>query len=121
MEPSQPKAANVDEYIARFPEATQERLELIRTVIKEELPSEAEEMISYAIPAYRLNGRPVVYFSAFEKHIGMYPLPKNTSKSFAEALKPHIYGKGTARFYLDQPLPIELIKEFVRYKLAEVA
>lgn len=118
MESPRPKAVDIDEYIAGFPPATQERLQQVRATIKAVMP-EADEVISYAIPTFKLNGRPVIYFSGFDKHIGLYPLPKSTSEKFAKELEPHIHGKGTARFYLDQPLPLELIKEYAQYKLQE--
>lgn len=119
MSSNEPKATTVDEYISRFPAATQERLQQIRGVIREVAP-EAEEIISYAIPAYKMPGKSVregVFFSAYDKHIGLYPLPKNGSAEFSKKLQPHIFGKGTARFYLDQPLPLDLIKQFVTYSL----
>ena len=119
MSPARPRAANVDEYIGQFPESTRMKLEQIRGLIRTAMPN-AEEVISYAIPAYRLNGRPVVYFAGYEKHVSLYPLPHDASKEFNDALKPHIAGRGTARFYLDQPLPLDLIKQFIEYKVGEV-
>ncbi len=107
------KAETVDEYLKQFPVETKERLEQIRTLIKQIAP-EATEVISYAIPAFKLpnQGRAFVYFSGYPKHIGLYPLPKGDDKLSGQ-IEPFVAGKGTLRFPLDQPLPLPLIKKVV--------
>ncbi len=118
MSAARPKAANVDEYIAQFPKSTADKLTTIRNLILTAMPG-AEEVISYAIPTYKLNDRPVVYFAGYERHVSLYPLPHKAPHEFSEALEPHIAGRGTARFSLDAPLPLDLIKQFIKHKLEE--
>jgi uncharacterized protein YdhG (YjbR/CyaY superfamily) len=106
-------AASVAEYIAGFSAEVQELLEQIRNTIKEVVP-DAEETISYAIPAFRLNKRNLVYFAAFKKHIGLYPAP-TTLEEFKADFEPYKTSKGTVQFPLNRPIPLELIRKIVRH------
>lgn len=106
-------AASITEYIAGFSTEVQEMLEQIRNTIKEVVP-DAEETISYAIPAFRLNKRSLVYFAAFKKHIGLYPAP-TTVEEFKADFEPYKTSKGTVQFPLNRPIPLELIRKMVRY------
>ena len=101
----------VDEYIAAFPFHTQERLKLLRTIIKRTFPTAIED-ISYKMPAYRLQAgkMPVVFFSAFEKHIGVYAVLTPDDSKLSAEIKPYNTGKGTLRFDNDKPLPVILIE-----------
>ncbi len=108
---------NVDEYIMTFPEDVQKRLKQIRTTIKKEAP-DAEESISYGMPAYKLSGKPLVYFAAFEKHIGFYATPSGHSE-FAEELSQYKQGKGSVQFPLNKSLPLDLIRRITKYKVKE--
>jgi uncharacterized protein YdhG (YjbR/CyaY superfamily) len=111
---------NIDEYIAGFPEAVQEILQQIRATIKVAAP-EAEETISYAIPAFTLNGRYLVYFAGYKKHIGLYPVPTGNPE-FDTAFAPYkTSGKGTVQFPLDKPLPLSLITRIVKFRMKENA
>lgn len=96
---------SVDEYIQAQPQLQQQYLEQIRTIAREIVP-EGDEVISYQIPTMKLDGKPVVYFSAYEHHVGMYPLPQPVPHE----LEPFVHGKGTMRFALDKPLPEPLIR-----------
>lgn len=116
-----PKPENVDEYLKQFPESTQEVLGQVRGIILEVLPPEAEEVISYAIPTYKMNKKPVVYFSGYDKHYSLYPRPQEPSADFARELEPYVAGKGTLRFSLDRPVPAELIKRIVEHRLQDSA
>lgn len=118
MHPNRPKVENVDEYIALFPAPTRKVLQRVRKMIKNHAP-EAEEMISYAIPTYKINNHPVIYFSGYEKHISLYPLPKNPSPRLAEQMASHIAGKGTLHFSLDEPLPLDLMEKIIRQMFNE--
>jgi uncharacterized protein YdhG (YjbR/CyaY superfamily) len=110
------KATTIDEYIAAFPKETQTRLQEIRAVIKKTYPN-AEEAISYAIPAFKLGGRMLIYFAAFKKHVGMYPVP--TTKEFEKAFAAYkTSGRGTIQFPLDKPVPVGLIKKVIQFKKA---
>tara|TARA_R110000868_G_scaffold44708_2_gene149026 strand:+ start:2403 stop:2771 length:369 start_codon:yes stop_codon:yes gene_type:complete len=109
-------AKNVDEYIALFPESTQEILKEIRATIKRIVP-EVEEHISYKMPAFKYNGI-LVYFAAYQHHIGFYALP-TAHAAFQEDLRGYKTGKGSVQFPLNEPLPITLIEKIVKFRVAE--
>ena len=98
----------VDEYIASFPLEVQRTLEDVRAAIRAVVPG-TEERISYGIPTFALNGRYVVYFSGWKRHVSVYPIPDGDPE-LAAAIKPFMAGKGTLKFALDKPIPIELIQ-----------
>lgn len=108
--------ANVNEYIADFPAATRQLLKQIRSAIKEAAP-EAEEYIGYQMPAYKLNGI-LVYFAGYKNHIGFYPGSAALEK-FAHETEGYKKSKGTVQFPLDQPLPLKLIRDIVKFRLKE--
>ncbi len=108
----------VDDYIAQFPENTQELLNQIRKIIIEIAP-EAVESISYAMPAYKQNGKPLVYFAGYKNHIGFYATP-NGHEAFKDELSKYKQGKGSVQFPLSEPLPAELICRVVRYRIEQV-
>ncbi len=92
-------------------------LEELRAIIKASAPG-ATETISYAIPTFDLNGHHLVSFAGYEKHIGLYPVPSAVD-AFKEELTPYKSGKGSARFPLDQPLPTDLIRRIVKFRVEE--
>jgi uncharacterized protein YdhG (YjbR/CyaY superfamily) len=108
----------MDEYIQSFPEPIQVKLEEIRNVIKELVP-EAQEKISYQMPAFFLNGI-IVWFAGFAKHIGFYP-GANGIDVFKSELSKYKYAKGSVQFPIDEPLPVELIKKMVIFRMEENA
>ena len=110
---------NVKDYIDSFPKDTQAVLKEIRTTIKNLAPG-AEEMISYAIPCYKLNGSPLIYFAAFKSHVSVYPAPRGHD-AFAGELAAYKGGKGTVQFPLDKPLPVDLIARMVKFRMKENA
>ncbi len=107
---------SIDEYIRSFPEEIQKILNELRTVIKTIAP-EAIEKISYQMPTFYLNGN-LVYFAAYKNHIGFYPTSSGISE-FQDELKEYKYSKGTVQFPIDMPLPIDLIKRIVKYRVIE--
>ena len=107
---------NVDSYIAIFPDEVQELLFQLRNTIQNAAP-EATELISYSMPAYKLNGV-LVYFAAYSKHIGFYPTSSGIA-AFREELSGYKNSKGTVQFPLDKPLPVELIDRMVKYRVIE--
>jgi uncharacterized protein YdhG (YjbR/CyaY superfamily) len=107
---------SIDEYIKTFPKDIQKRLEEIRAVIRDQAP-EATEKISYQMPTFYLNGN-LIHFAAFAKHIGLYPTPSGTEK-FKKELAKYKSGKGSVQLPLDEPLPIELIKNIVKFRREE--
>jgi len=108
---------SIDEYIATFPEETQKDLEKIRATIKAAAP-DAKEKISYQIPAFELNGRNLIYFAGWKKHVSVYPIPPGDDV-FEKEIAQYIAGKGTLKFPLDIPLPMKLINKIVKHSLAE--
>ena len=106
----------IDEYIAGFPEEVQKILEKVRATIKEEAP-DAQEMIKYQMPTFTLNGN-LVYFAGFKNHIGFYPIPTGIEK-FKKELSVYKQGKGSVQFPLDQPIPYDLIRKIVKFRVRE--
>jgi uncharacterized protein YdhG (YjbR/CyaY superfamily) len=113
-----PTAGSIDEYIAGFPPEVQARLTEIRELIRATAP-DATETISYAIPTLDLNGKHLVHFAAFAKHVGFYPIPTGMEE-FKEELAPYKQGKGSVQFPLDEPLPLDLIRRIVEFRVGEV-
>jgi uncharacterized protein YdhG (YjbR/CyaY superfamily) len=107
---------SIDEYIANFPEDIQKILEELRAVIKASAP-DAEEKISYQMPAFTLKGN-LVYFAAYKKHIGFYPTPSGI-QAFKHELSVYEGAKGSVKFPIDKPLPLELISKIVKFRVAE--
>ena len=107
---------SIDEYIATFPEDIQTHLEAVRTTIKAAAP-DAEERISYAMPAFALNGI-LVYFAGHKNHIGFYPTSSGI-EAFKDELSIYEHTKGAVRFPLNQPLPLDLIRKIVQFRVAE--
>ncbi|MGE5508624.1 MAG: iron chaperone [Chitinophagales bacterium] len=108
--------ASIDEYIAQFPPEVREKLEALRSVIRESAPG-AEERISYQMPAFALHGI-LVYFAAHKNHLGFYPTASGIA-AFHPELSRYKVTKGTVQFPLDEPLPCELIGKIVRFRVAE--
>ena len=111
-----PVSKDVDSYIAAAPKAAQPKLKQIRALIKKAAPK-AEEKISYGMPYYGYKGR-LVYFAAFQKHIGMYAAWPAGS-TYAKLIEPYKVSKGTLRFPLDKPLPATLITKIVKARVKE--
>jgi uncharacterized protein YdhG (YjbR/CyaY superfamily) len=107
----------VDAYIDSFPQEVQEKLRLMRRTIRQAAP-DAEESISYGMPAYRLHGKPLVYFAAYAKHIGFYATPSG-HQAFAEELSKYKQGKGSVQFPLDRPLPLDLVEQITRFRVMD--
>ena len=109
-------AKNIDDYIALFPPEVQAMLERIRLTIKRAAP-DAQETISYRIPAFTLHGI-LVYFAAFKKHIGFYP-PVRGDAQLEKAASAYAGEKGSLRFPLDQPIPYDLIEKIVKLRVKQ--
>jgi uncharacterized protein YdhG (YjbR/CyaY superfamily) len=110
------KPNNADEYIAAYPADVQKRLQQIREIIKKAVP-QAQEVISYAMPAYKINSV-LVYFAGWDKHIGFYP-GAGAIAHFKEDLSVYKGAKGSIQFPLDEPLPADLITRIVAYRVKE--
>lgn len=107
---------DIDAYIFSFPEEAQKLLKQMRQVIHEVAP-QATEIISYGMPAFKFKGM-LVYFSAYEHHIGFYPLPSAIAK-FKDELSIYKSAKGSVQFPINKPLPLTLIKRMVEFRVIE--
>lgn len=116
MKIAQAAPTTIDEYIAGFPSAVQEILQKIRMTIREAAP-DAEEAIKYQLPTFVLKGN-LVHFGAFKKHIGFYSTPSG-HQEFQEELSVYKGAKGSVQFPLDQPMPLDLIRRVVRFRVEE--
>lgn len=116
MGASRSQFTTIDEYIAGFPKNIRDILEGLRQVIRESAP-EAKEAISYRIPTFRLNGN-LVHFAAYKNHIGFYPTPSAIS-AFSQELSPYKQAKGSVQFPIDKPIPYDLVRRMVKYRVDE--
>lgn len=107
----------VGEYISTFPYEIQQILNKIRKIVLENAP-EATEHIAYGMPAYKIKGKPLVYFGGFKKHIGFFATPTG-HKKFADELSKYKSGKGSVQFPFDEPMPYNLIARIVRFRVTE--
>jgi uncharacterized protein YdhG (YjbR/CyaY superfamily) len=105
--------STVDEYINSFPLDVQQSLKQLRATIRENAPG-ALETIAYQMPAYKFKGKPLVYFGAYQSHIGFYA-------EFAHELSQYKQGKGSVQFPMDKPMPLDLIARMVRFRMSNVS
>ena len=118
MHPTRPKVATVDEYLALFKGNTKEKLTELRAIIKTTAP-DAEEVISYSIPAYKLHGWLVYFSGGYKTHVSVSFPPKTIMQVFEKELAPYKSSKSTVQFPLDKPLPKGLISKMIKYKIKE--
>lgn len=118
MEVMNSKFKTIDECIKTYPQETQQVLQKIRKIIKDEVPQEATEAIKYGIPTFILNGN-LIHFSGYKKHVGLYPTP-SVIDHFKNELKGYKTSKGAIQFPLDKPIPYDLIKKIVKYRISQV-
>ncbi len=109
---------SIDEYIGTFPDDVQKILEEVRTIIKAAAP-DARKKISYQIAAFELNGKNLVHFAGWKKHIAIYPIPSG-SEAFNKEVSKYADGKGTLKFPLDKPVPLKLITKIVKLRVADI-
>lgn len=107
----------IDEYISTFPEEIQRILKGMRQVIREAAPG-AEETINYQMPTYKLNGKNLVHFAAYKKHIGFYPAPSGIT-AFEKELSLYKRSKGAVQFPIDKPVPLKLVRKIVAFRVRE--
>lgn len=116
MKTDRPVPQTIDEYIAAFPPEVREILETIRRILREAAP-EAQETISYRMPAFKGRGI-LLYFAAFKRHIGLYP-PVRGDAELEATLAPYEGEKGNLRFPLDRPIPYDLIERIARLRVQQ--
>ncbi len=107
---------SIDEYISACPTDSQTYLQQIRALIHSLVP-DAKEKISYQIACFELNGKNLVHFAGWKKHVSLYPIPAG-SEAFNKAIAKYADGKGTVKFLLDKPLPVKLIEKAIKYRFA---
>jgi uncharacterized protein YdhG (YjbR/CyaY superfamily) len=112
------KASSIDEYLAELPPDTLRALREVRATIAAAAP-DATETISYAIPTFDLNGHHLIHFAGFAKHVGLYPEIGPLAEAFDEELKPLKRGRGSVQFPLNRPMPLDLIRRMVEFRVAE--
>lgn len=117
MKTNKKQFKTIDAYIQTFPKDVQTILQKVRKTIQEAAP-DAVETISYQMPTFKLNGKGLVYFAAYEKHIGFYPIPSGM-KAFEKQLAPYKQGKGSVQFPIDQPIPYDLVRRIVVFRAKE--
>jgi uncharacterized protein YdhG (YjbR/CyaY superfamily) len=108
----------VDAYINGYPEGIRRVLKKMRQTIRAAAPA-AVESIAYQMPAYKLNGKPLVYFAGWKTHIGFYPIPSGIER-FEKQLSRYKRAKGSVQFPLDQPIPYDLVAKIVRFRAQEI-
>lgn len=108
---------DIDKYISQFAPEAQRMLEQLRSIIKKCAPN-AEEGISYGIPAFYLNGSPFVYIGGAKNHVSIYPAPRQ-AESFKKILSAYKGGKGTVQFPLSTRIPVGLVTKIVKYRIAQ--
>ena len=116
MERNKPGYHSIDEYIAQFPADVQTNLRELRATIRAAAP-DAEETISYQMPTFTLKGN-LVHFAAYKNHIGFYPTPSGIEK-FKNELSAYKGAKGSVQFPLDKPMPFDLIRKIVMFRIKE--
>lgn len=111
---------NTDEYILLFPVDIQKKLVELRNTIHTVVP-DLEEYIGYQMPAFKYKGKPLVYFAAYQKHIGFYPGAEgimNFEREFEE--RKYKFSKGAVQFPITEKLPFDLITKIVEFRIAEI-
>jgi uncharacterized protein YdhG (YjbR/CyaY superfamily) len=111
---------SIDEYLAAQPKAAQDVLRRVRSTIRKAVPR-AEEVISYKIPAYKLHGGTVLYFAGWKEHYSLYPATGRVVATFKDELASYKVSKGTIRFPLSEPVPVQLIGRIAKFRAKEVA
>jgi uncharacterized protein YdhG (YjbR/CyaY superfamily) len=115
--PDRAKAKSISDYISDFPPETQTALEQVRATIRAAAP-DATETISYAIPTFDLNEHHLVHFGGYARHIGFYPIP-SAAETFKAELSVYKSGKGSVQFPLNEPMPTDLIRRIVEFRVEE--
>jgi uncharacterized protein YdhG (YjbR/CyaY superfamily) len=116
MDDSKRQYSSIDDYISTFSGGVRDILEKLRQTIRQAAP-EAQEAISYQMPTFKLHGN-LVHFAAFKHHIGLYPTP-SAVEEFGSELAPYVVAKGSIRFPLDEPIPYDLVRKIVEYRVKE--
>ena len=109
----------VEQYLELLPMESQKALRTLRSIIQDTVPN-AEEGFSYGVPAFKIQGKPLVCYAAFKNHCGFYPMSPKVLERFAAELAGFETAKGTIRFKIDNPLPEDLVKRILKARLKEL-
>jgi len=110
---------SVNDYLAAQPKATRVVLTRVRGIVRKAIPN-AEEAIAYGIPAFKLNGRVVLYLAGWKAHYSLYPSSRALEQAFRDELAPYeLSNKGTIRFALSEPVPVKLIERIAKFRVKE--
>ncbi|MBN1861041.1 MAG: DUF1801 domain-containing protein [Candidatus Thermoplasmatota archaeon] len=115
---SRKKPSTIDEYIIMFPNDVQVILKKLRQTIQDAAPT-ATEAIRYQMPTFQLAGKNMVHFAAFSHDIGFYPIPSGIA-AFKKELKGFKHGKGSVQFRMDKPVPYDLVRRIVLFRVKEL-
>jgi uncharacterized protein YdhG (YjbR/CyaY superfamily) len=113
-----PKHETVDAYMAALPEDRRAAMEGLRRTIRAAAPA-ATEAISYNMPAFRLDGRFFVSYEAFKRHYSLFPWTDEMVEELGDEVRPYAVGKGTLRFPVDEPIPLDLVRRIIEIRLRE--
>ena len=113
-----PDLTSVDTYIATLPADRRPAMEALRAAIRAAAP-DATEVITYKMPGFKRNGRFLVSYDAFKQHYSLFPSSDPIVDALGDRVRPYVAGKGTLRFPADKPLPLDLITEIVKIRVAE--
>ena len=116
--PTRNQYRTIDEYVAKFPKNVRDILEKLRRVDRESAP-QAEETMSYGMPTFDLNGKHLVFFAAWKSHVGFYPVNSSIVEAFKNELAPFKLAKGTVQFPFDKPIPFDLVRKIVEFRVKE--
>src|SRR5262245_34136429 len=111
---------SIDEYLATHPGSVKAVLQTVRGAIRRAVP-EAEEAISYQMPAFRLHGRVMIFFAGWKEHYALYPATDGLAETFKKELAGYELSKGTIRFPMSEPVPVRLIGRIAKFRAKEVA
>ena len=115
------KYTDVDEYMAQLPDDRRAVMEQLRSTIRAAASPDAVEVISYNMPAFKLDGRFLVSYEAFKRHYSLFPWSDAMVEEIGDEMKPYAVGKGTIRFSADEPISLELVTRIVEFRNREVA
>jgi uncharacterized protein YdhG (YjbR/CyaY superfamily) len=114
-----PKPTTIDQYVATFPDDKQVVLDKLRKTIRAAAPK-AEEAISYAMPAFTLDGQTLIWFAGWKHHYSLYPVSPELLRAHGIDPEGYEFSKGTIRFPAAEPLPYDLVKKIVKARIAEL-
>jgi uncharacterized protein YdhG (YjbR/CyaY superfamily) len=113
------KLNTIDEYVDSLPVAVRPAIEAIRETVRSAAP-DAVEAISYQMPCFKWRGKYLIHFGAWKNHIGVYPIPAGTP-AFQKKVAPYLAGKGTVRFPLRDPIPLDIVRDMVTLRMKEIS